>query len=215
MTKLKTFSSKVPTMKELYDKYGYTKSLILLLSFVIVVLLLPYIFGFTFISGLIASLLSYVLYAFLALWLIRETKNNKDSKYKTVWYIAFTIGIMIELMSAINLIFAPSFINQVPTNREYQTTTTYVTYSPDCDYCEKSKLQTQRAVAVYNATHWNKVYLVNIDKDTKLTKELRKKLEYKGTIIKNNSKVVYTKGNNNGPIKVPSSEIYEHIKNVN
>lgn len=215
MTKIKTFLSKVPTMNELYDKYGYTKSLILLSSFVFVVLLLPYIFGFNFISGLIASLVGYVLYVLFALWLIRETKNNKDSKYKTVWYIVFTIGIMIELMSAINLIFAPSISNQAPTNREYQSTTTYVTYSPDCEYCEKSQKETQRAVAVYNATHWNKVYLVNIDENTKLTKKLRKKLDYKGTIIKNNSKVVYTKGNDNGPIKVPSTEIYEHIKNVN
>ena len=76
-----------------------------------------------------------------------------------------------------------------------------------------------RAVNTYNMTHMDNIRLVNLDKDSEMTRYMKKTIQYKGTIVhldKNKKATlnIYTTGDDKGPTTPTIESIYSVLQSV-
>lgn len=158
---------------------------------------------------------------------ILRTIVNVGHKLKTwvYWLSIILFGLMTLTISAgvvINLATVTTTINMYEgqESKSAQPDVIYVTYNPNCEFCEKSHKNMLRAVAAYSRTHSTHVQVVNLKNNTKLAKELDGRLDHYGSIVKFDKKgtlheTMYTTGNKEGePVANTASDIYDRIGKV-
>lgn len=211
-------------MKNLYEKLIKKKQtdiphiLVYNLSFyllIIFVSLLPFLFNHTFVSAYVSITISIIVTTILFYLAIRKLYSlNKIGKI-AIWVVRglLTVNVLFYLM-----LLYPVFTPQTPSGT-LQKNTTYITYDETCPYCEKSKVNMNRAVLIYNQTHQHKVKVIDLNSKKPISNEVKQYIEYKGSIIRKNSDgtfdtKIYTKGDKHGPVAASNSEIYELIENL-
>lgn len=204
------------TKKEQTDKYHILAYNLLFILLIIFVSILPFIFNHTFVSAYTSITISVIVTTILFYIAIQNAYSlNKIGKI-AIWAMKglLTLNILFYLM-----LLYPVFNATRTPSGALKENTTYITYDEKCPYCEKSKVNMNRAIIVYNQTHKNKVKLIDLNSKKPISSEVKQYIKYKGSIIRKNEDgtfktKVYTKGDNNGPVAASNSEIYDLIKNI-
>ena len=212
------------TYNQLVDRFldnkASTKSFILKiiisLLYWAVMVALPYNFNKTFTTAYIATIIS--IFMFIFFYMVLVTVNERYKVHKSI--IILLKALLISYIALAVLVIFP-FININPTpNGNLEATKTYVTFEKDCPYCEISKINMRRAVKVYNKTHDKTISVINLSSNKPISKEVKKYIKYKGSIVHVNkdgnvTSTKYTKGNEHGPIEPTNSEIYNLLTEIN
>lgn len=216
---MKSVWNKIPTVDQLIEKtLGYKKkninSPIPIILFILLILLttwIPNLFNGSYLLALGVVIITDIILIILMLSLIKT--------YKGWLRNVLFVGFAIQIVSVIFMLFPITLLSPTAnTSKEHQSNITYVTYSPTCPYCEIAHTNMLRAVAVYNATHGDTIRLINVDKSTKVTKDVLDYIQYKGTIIRfNGNKATqsqYTLGNSKGPVNPSAAYIYKELTSI-
>lgn len=208
-------------MKNLYEKltkkaqtYNSRTLVYSLLFAIILVSIVPYIFNQTFVSAYAAITISVIVTTILFYIVLRNVYPlNKIGKI-VIWIIRGVITL--NILSYLMLLYPVFYVTGTPSG-PFKENTTYIAYDDTCPYCEKSKVNMNRAVLVYNKTHTNKVKLIDLNSTKPISREVIKYLAYKGSIVRKNEDgtvktKLYTKGDENGPVAASTREIYDLIQ---
>lgn len=212
-------------MKKLYENLTKKKQTdnshtlaydLLFVLLIIFVSILPFIFNHTFVSAYAAITISVIVTTILLYIVIRNVYSLNKIGKTTIWVVRglITLNILFYLM----LLYPVFYATGTPSGA-LKENTTYITYDEKCPYCEKSKVNMNRAVIVYNQTHKDKVKLIDLNSNKPISSEVKQYIKYKGSIVRKNEDgtfktKIYTKGDANGPVTSSNSEIYELVKNI-
>lgn len=216
MKKLHSIWEKIPTLKQMITKaFGYKKEpstfvlLLVLIAMTLIVISLPYTLSRTYFTGFISLVASGLILMYFMLVLMKSCTGFLR--------VLLSFGFVIQIISFALMIFPLTFLTPSATSIN-KNNVTYITYSPTCPYCELAHRSMLRAVNVYNATHIDTIKLINIDKNTKVSNEIKDYIQYKGTIIRFNhgkiSQTQYTLGDSKGPVKPSASYIYNELNSM-
>lgn len=160
----------------------------------------------------------FMLFVFFAA-MYREFKSPRmELRFYGLTITMRIVTVIMMIWAVVMALFAAFPVMRFDTshNGEMEKNVIYVTYADNCSYCEAAKTSTDKAVAAYNATHLNRIEFVNIDKDSKLSNDIRQHLTYKGEVIKKDKNGtiyhgVYTMKDSKGPIDPGPAHIYDQI----
>lgn len=210
--KLEQMWDNIPTVDELASKYKLSAlwvRLIILILTIFTVFLPSLVFHFTgYWITLIISLASLLAWNY---FIIIVVKSESNEIYKKVMY---TILILYSAFAVTSMTIG--FPSTQPT--KFDNNTTYVTYDHNCPYCRKATIPLNASVNLYNRVSSKQIVMVDLTQDTPLTKELKKRITYKGTIlnISKNKQGTYTLRGLDKKPKTPSPEyIWKLLKTYN
>lgn len=181
---------------------------------------LPYLYAITNTLGFI--LMPFGLSLCLQHYDLKHGRNSIDYEDKLA-HLYLPVLLPAIIIISLGLSLLPINTSVPATVTKMESGVTYVTYSPKCKFCQKAEHARNKAVNTYNYTHSKKVQLVNLDENTKLTKQLKKHLKYNGMFASQYTKKgrvitatqIYTTGTKvNGKIKptAPSDKAtYERL----
>lgn len=148
---------------------------------------------------------------------IKKLSNLNDLKYIHSYS---NIGLSIVITIFIVIILPMMTLKASNTNSVAPFGKTFVTYSPTCKYCKASHKNMNTAVLIYNIANPVKISTVNINEPTKLSQDLKSKIEYKGSVIKVEENYILSKGytlankETKEPIPASVSSIYSSINDI-
>lgn len=140
---------------------------------------LPYIYAITNSIGIVFIILGITLV--LQNYDLKHGRNSLDYEERLRRrYIPFMLAL-VAICLGTSLLPNRSDVSSKVT--KMKPGVVYVTYSPKCNFCKKAEPARNAAVNLYNNTHTKQVKTVNIDENTKLAKDIKKHLKYKGMFI--------------------------------
>lgn len=173
------------------------------------------------ITGFVSSLILIIAPLFIFILLKKTKMNGKLAMIsKAIVLCLLVITIITNALIAVTIVKPIEFfIPQVSQVEKPKANSTYLAYSPTCKYCNKAKSHMLRAVNTYNMTHMDNIRLVNLDKDSEMTRYMKKTIQYKGTIVhldKNKKATlnIYTTGDDKGPTTPTIESIYSVLQSV-
>lgn len=181
--------------------------------------------GATFIRNYSIALLLYTASTLLIFALLGQiythVSNSNPSKYIKPALISFAVLVGI---SALPLYLPMGFMHHASEDHVIEADTIYITYNPECPYCEASYSNMVKAATLYAKQYGKKVQLVdvnddNIEKMSKLQKELYDTQEYFGSIFRlthgGDIEVPYIAADEKeNPIPRSTADIYKLIMKV-
>lgn len=210
--KLEQMWDNIPTVDDLSSKYKLSALWIRLLIFILTIFII-------FLPSMIAHIAGYwttliIAIASLIAWNYLIIIVVKSESYKIYKRVMYTILVLYSIFSCLNLFI--EFPKSQPD--KFNNDTTYVTYDHTCPYCRKATLPLNASVNLYNRFNSKKIVMVDLTQDTSLTKELKKRITYKGTIINisKNKQGTYTLRGQDKKPRTPSPEyIWKLLKTYN
>ena len=140
---------------------------------------LPYIYAITNSLGIVFIILGITLV--LQNYDLKHGRNSLDYEERLRHrYIPFMLAL-VAICLGTSVLPNNSTVSSKVTKMEPGVV--YVTYSPKCKFCQKAEPARKDAVNLYNNTHKTQVKTINIDENTKLVKDIKKHLKYKGMFI--------------------------------
>lgn len=203
----------IPSVSQLAKKYKISEFLVILILFILATasIFFPSFVG-QFAGYWVTTLIKV---ACQISWLYLLIITVKDWSIKIARKLMYAI---LFIVFGANLIAISPLGAWPSTPDEFDEKVTYVTYDMSCPYCKKAHLSTKAAISMYNSTHRNKIVLIDLAEDSKIAKELKKRITYKGTIlnVSHNKQGTYTLRDENKKPKSPSPEyIWELLKTYN
>lgn len=211
--KLERMWDNIPSVSQLAKKYKVSE-------FIIISILLFLSVASIFFPSFIGQFAGYWVTLLIKIaceiaWLYLLIITVKDWSSKIARKIMYVI---LFLVAGFSLVAVSPLGTWASTPDKFDEKVTYVTYDMSCPYCRKAHLSTKAAISMYNSTHGNKIVLVDLAQDSKIAKELKKRITYKGTIlnVSHNKQGTYTLRDEKKKPKSPSPEyIWELLKTYN
>ena len=179
----------------------------------------------TFIRIYSVALLLYTISTLLIFLLLGKiyTHVSENNPIKYIKPAIITFAVLVGA-SALPLYLPMGFVHHASEDHVIEADTIYITYNPECPYCEASYSNMVKAATLYAKQYGKKVQLVNvnddnIDKMSKLQKELYDTQEYFGSIFRlthgGDIEVPYIAADENeNPIPRSTADIYKLIMKV-
>lgn len=182
--------------------------------------ILPRMFNDSYAMLLFVTILTFVYSLFYAVYMIQLTAAMLHKYRNQYLYLCVATMLLLSGLTFIQLL--PIQMPMIQTSNELRDDTIYITYSKECEYCQKAHTPLMSVVNLWNLTQSTNIRLVDIENDTStVAKQLRYQVQYKGTIaVKDGEKetvhqTVYTQGTSNGAIRPSKQHIFEKIKGMN
>ena len=179
----------------------------------------------TFIRIYSVALLLYTISTLLIFLLLGKiyTHVSENNPIKYIKPAIITFAVLVGA-SALPLYLPMGFVHHASEDHVIEADTIYITYNPECPYCEASYSNMVKAATLYSKQYGKRVQLVNvnddnIDKMSKLQKELYDTQEYFGSIFRlthgGDIEVPYIAADEKeNPIPRSTADIYKLIMKV-
>ena len=179
----------------------------------------------TFIRIYSVALLLYTISTLLIFLLLGKiyTHVSENNPIKYLKPAIITFAVLVGA-SALPLYIPMGFVHHASEDHVIEADTIYITYNPDCPYCEASYSNMVKAATLYSKQYGKRVQLVNvnddnIDKMSKLQKELYDTQEYFGSMFRlthgGDIEVPYIAADDKeNPIARSTADIYRLIMKV-
>lgn len=171
-----------------------------------------YLMNWSYTAAKMGAAISLIFSVMFFVWISHELHFGDRFKDRITTAISLFFGIFILVIGIISM--TPHLEENVNPNTSIQPNTTYLTYSPKCEYCQAAHDATADANAIYDSTHFKDLKVVNLDKDTRLARQLKNIVPHTGSIVhidKNgnpDAPMTYTTGTDKGPTKPTANYVY-------